>query len=487
MTHNTTPSRPSGEAVPQGRVTFPQDFLWGSATAAFQIEGATEEDGRTDSIWDEFCRIPGAVIDGDDGEVADDHYHRYREDVALMRRLNLQSYRFSVAWPRVRPDGGSVNPAGLAFYDRLVDELLAAEILPWVTLYHWDLPQALELRGGWTNRETVDRFVDYALTVHEALSDRVSTWTTLNEPWCSAFLGYTGGQHAPGRQEEGAGLVAAHHLLLGHGRVVQELRHRQPEARLGLTLNLTHAEPADPADTADVDAARRIDGLHNRTFLDPLFRGSYPEDVLADTAHLGWQDAIHPGDLEVISTPMDVLGVNYYHGNEVSGHPTEHPVGQGQEQPDRRTCSPFVAAGHVTFPSRGLPTTDMGWEVQPWGLHDLLVSIDGAYELPRLYITENGAAYDDVRDPDGQVRDADRVEYLDAHLRQLRRAMDAGVDVGGYFVWSLLDNFEWAYGYSKRFGIVYVDYETMERVPKASARWYAAVAAGGGLPVTAQG
>ncbi len=463
-------------------VAFPPGFLWGSATASFQIEGASKEDGRTDSIWDEFCRIPGAVLGGDNGEVADDHYHRYRDDVAMMRALNLGSYRFSVAWPRVRPDGGPVNPAGLAFYDRLVDELLSHEILPWVTLYHWDLPQALEERGGWTNRDTTERFAEYALTVHEALQDRVSVWTTFNEPWCSAFLGYSGGQHAPGRQEGGAGLAAAHHMLLGHGMVTNEIRRRQPGATLGITLNLTHAEPADPQDPVDVDAARRIDGLQNRVFLDPLLKASYPADVLEDTAHLDWQHVILDGDLETISAPIDVLGVNYYHGNDVSGHPHKDVMGAGQVGPDRPTVTPYVTAEHVTFPSRGLPTTAMGWEVQPWGLRDLLLRLHADYQLPRVYITENGAAFDDAPNDDGEVVDLERIAYIEAHLRALKEAMDAGVDVGGYFVWSLLDNFEWAFGYAKRFGIVYVDYQTLERIPKSSARWFASVASSGRLP-----
>ena len=462
-------------------IVFPTDFVWGSATAAYQIEGAIGEDGRTESIWDRFCQIPGAVIGGDSGDRADDHYHRYVEDVALMKELNLQSYRFSIAWPRVRPDAGPANPQGLAFYDRLVDELLAHDIRPWVTLYHWDLPQTLEDLGGWTNRDTAHRFVDYALAVHDALADRVSTWTTLNEPWCSAFLGYTGGQHAPGRQEGAAGLVAAHHLLLGHGLVVEELRRRQPDASLGITVNLTHAEASDPADPVDLDAARRIDGLHNRVFLDPLLKASYPSDLLEDTAALGWQGVIQDGDLATISAPIDVLGVNYYHGDEVSGHPRTDVTGLGVRLPERPTKSPYVGAEDVCFPSRGLPVTAMGWEVQPWGLRDLLLRLKADYDLPQVFITENGAAFADEVNAAGEVHDPERVEYIDAHLRSLHEAMSAGVDVGGYFVWSMLDNFEWAFGYDKRFGIVHVDYETFERTPKTSARWYAGVAATGRL------
>ena len=465
-----------GEEVTAG-LEFPPGFAWGVSTAAFQIEGATDVDGRSDSIWDTFCRVPGAVVGGDDGTVAADHYRRYREDVALMRRLNLDSYRFSVAWPRVRPDGGAVNQQGLDFYSRLVDELLEAGVKPWLTLYHWDLPQALEDEGGWTSRDTAYRFVEYALSVHDALGDRVPVWTTLNEPWCSAFLGYAGGQHAPGRRDPGAAMRAAHHLLLAHGLAATELRRRDPALSLGISLNLTHPEPADPADDADRDAARRIDGMHNRVFLDPLLEGRYPADVLADTETLGWYDVVRDGDLEVISAPIDVLGVNYYHGSAVSGHARGDVVGLGQVYPERPTGSPFVSAEHVTFPTRHLPVTDMGWEVQPWGLRDLLLRLHKDYRLPPVAITENGAAYRDQVTAEGTVEDRDRIAYIDSHLRAVREAMESGVDVCGYFVWSLLDNFEWAFGYGKRFGLIYVDYATQTRIPKASATWYAAVAA----------
>jgi len=459
---------------------FPPDFLWGAATASFQIEGATSADGRTDSIWDEFCRVPGAIVNGDDGRVAADHYHRFRDDVALMSELNMRAYRFSVAWPRVRPDAGDPNPAGIDFYSRLVDALLEKDITPWLTLYHWDLPQALEERGGWTNRDTVDRFVEYAMTVHEALKDRVRIWTTLNEPWCSAFLGYAGGEHAPGRQEPAAAMVAVHNLLLAHGKTVAELRTQDPTASVGITLNFTHAEPKNPGDEQDVDAARKINGLHNRLFLDPVLRGSYPQDIVADTEHLGWTDAIEPDDLESISAPIDVLGINFYHGAEVSAHPQPARDVQVERAP-RPTKTPFVSAEDVSFVARDLPLTAMGWEIQPWGLTDLLLQLDQDYELPPLYITENGAAFDDVVE-DGSVHDQGRLDYIDAHLRAVHAAMEAGVDVRGYFVWSLLDNFEWSYGYDKRFGVVYVDYETQERIPKDSARWYAEVINRGVVP-----
>jgi beta-glucosidase len=465
------------EAVGAG-TTFPAGFLWGAATAAYQIEGAVAEDGRTPSIWDTFCRIPGAVAAGDTGDVACEHYHRMPEDVALMARLGLTSYRFSVAWPRVRPDGGAVNARGLAFYDRLVDELLGHGIAPWLTLYHWDLPQRLEDAGGWKNRETAYRFVDYATSVHEALGDRVPVWTTLNEPWCSAFLGYSAGAHAPGRQEGAAGLAAAHHLLLGHGLVLDALRGLG-DARWGLSLNFTVADPVSD-DPVDVDAARRIDGLHNRLFLDPIFRGGYPADLLADTEPLGWQQVIKDGDLDLISTPIDVLGVNYYTGNAVSGHPAPDPTDH-HGAPSRARASAFPSAEHVTFPRRGLPLTDMGWEVQAEGLHRLLTRLRDDYAPPPIYVTETGAAYRDVL-VDGVVHDPERVAFMDDHLREVHRAMVDGVDVRGVFWWSLLDNFEWAYGYAKRFGLVHVDYETQVRTLKTSALRYAEIAASGRLP-----
>lgn len=473
-------------AVPATKVSFPHDFVWGMATASYQIEGAVAEDGRTPSIWDTFSHLPGAVLNDDNGDVACEHYHRMPADVALLADLGATSYRFSVAWPRVRPDAGPVNAAGLAFYDRLVDELLSHGIAPWLTLYHWDLPQVLEDAGGWTNRDTAHRFVEYAVSVHEALGDRVPTWTTLNEPWCSAFLGYSAGHHAPGRQEGAAGLVAGHHLLLAHGLATRELRDRGAD-RLGLSLNLTVPDPSDPSDPVDVDAARRIDGLHNRFFLDPIFRGSYPSDVLEDTAALTWQDrpwldVVRDGDLDVISSPIDVLGVNYYHGNEVSGHPRTDVVGIGADHPARVALSPFPGSEHVTFPSRGLPLTDMGWEIQPDGLHRLLRRLHDDYPHLPIHLTETGAAFDDRLDDEGRVHDPDRIAFLDAYLRAVHQAIEEGVDVRGFFQWSFCDNFEWAFGYAKRFGLVHVDYATQRRTPKSSAYWYADLARTGSLP-----
>jgi len=460
---------------------FPSNFLFGAATAAFQIEGATHEDGRTDSIWDVFCRVPGAVVGGDNGDVACDHYHRYEDDVALMADLGLQTYRFSTAWGRVRPDGGAVNPAGLDFYSRLVDQLLEKNIKPWLTLYHWDLPQTLEDAGGWTNRDTSYRFLDYALSLHDVLGDRVKDWTTLNEPWCASFLSYIGGEHAPGRQNPADGLAAAHHLLLGHGLVVQELRQRDPELSLGITLNLTVADPVDPTDAGDLDAARRIDGQFNRFFLDPIFRGSYPADVLEDVAGYGFESVVQPGDLAIISTPLDALGVNYYHGEAVSAHPTT--TGMSTAAPSvRPKRSPFPAADGVHWKLREeLPVTAMGWEVQPEGLTRLLKRVHEEYTGPAgvsIAVTENGAAYNDVVSEDGAIHDEERVRFLEVHLDAILDAIDEGVPVSGYFYWSLLDNFEWAWGYDKRFGIVRVDYDTQERTLKDSAIAYRRVITG---------
>lgn len=466
--------------------SFPHDFLFGAATAAYQIEGAAFEDGRTASIWDAFARVPGAVINGENGDVACDHYHRYRDDVAVMRELGLQTYRFSTSWSRVRPDGGPVNQQGLDFYKRLVDELLAADITPWLTLHHWDMPQALEEQGGWTSRDIVDRFVDYAISVHDALGDRVQHWTTLNEPWCSSFLSYTAGVHAPGRTSIRDGLLASHHLLLSHGRTVQALRERDADLDLGITLNLTVVDVADESDPLDIAAGRRIDGQFNRWFLDPLFRGSYPDDIVRDirkvdaAAIAEWQQAVQPDDLDAISAPLNALGINYYHGELVSGHPQPGAEGNPHqtEGQQRETRSPFPSDADIHWVERGLPRTGMDWEVQPDGLTRVLARVAAEYsgDVP-LYVTENGVAYDDVVDGDGQVPDADRAAFLRDHVAATLDAIEQGVDVRGYFYWSLLDNYEWAWGYAKRFGLVRVDYETQQRTIKQSGREYAQIIA----------
>jgi beta-glucosidase len=452
---------------------FPAGFVWGTATAAFQIEGASKDDGRGSSIWDTFCGVPGAVVNGDIGDVATDHYHRMREDVALMASLGVAAYRFSVSWPRICPDGRGVNPAGIDFYDRLVDALLENGITPFITLYHWDLPQELEDRRGWANRATAYRFADYADVVHRALGDRVSDWITLNEPYCAALLGYGAGVHAPGRREPGAATAAIHHLLLAHGLGVQAIRDERATSRVGITLNLYPVDAVDPTDPVDVDAARRVDGLQNRIFLDPVLLGNYPADVLADLEPFGFTGHVKDTDLAVISARLDALGVNYYTGHHVTGHPAEGVL-----------TREWIGAEHARNVSRGLPTTAMGWEVLPEGLTRVLRRLQVEYPKIPLYITENGAAYDDVVSSDGKVNDLDRLDYLDRHLRAAHTAIEQGVDLRGYFCWSLLDNFEWAQGYAKRFGIVHVAFDTLVRTPKLSAEWYSKVVRSNVLPAT---
>lgn len=440
------------------RTQFPAGFVFGAATSAYQIEGAVDEDGRGPSIWDTFVRRPGRVVGGHHGDVAIDHYHRFAEDVAIMAELGLTAYRFSVSWPRIQPDGsGGINPKGLDFYKRLMDELLARDIQPWLTLYHWDLPQALEDRGGWPERDTAYRFADYAAAVHEALHDRVHTWATVNEPWCAAFLGYASGEHAPGRREPGNALSAAHHLNLAHGLAVQAIR----PSRVGGCVNLYAITPASD-DPRDVAAAKKIDGLQNRLFLDALLTGRYPGDIPMRPRE---------GDMELISAPIDVLLVNYYSRYTVSGtapgraSASAAPTGAG---------SPWVGAEDVAFLDGGRPVTAMGWEIDADGLREVLAGVARDYPPIPLVVSENGAAFDDVVDG-GRVRDPDRTAYLEAHLEACRRAIDEGVPLEGYFAWSLMDNFEWAWGYGKRFGLVHVDFQTQRRLPKDSARWYSQI------------
>lgn len=449
---------------------FPAGFRWGTATAAYQIEGAATEDGRTPSIWDTFCRTPGKVRNGDTGDIAADHYHRMREDVALMKQLGVTDYRFSVAWPRVQPTGrGPAVQKGLDFYRRLTDELLETGIRPVATLYHWDLPQDLQDAGGWPQRETARRFGDYAGIMADALGDRVATWTTLNEPWCAAFLGYGSGVHAPGLTSASASLRAAHHFNLAHGLAAQVLHTALPStSEISLTLNLHAVRPLTDS-AADLDAARRIDAVGNRIFLDPVFHGRLPEDLVRDTAEVTDWAFVQDGDLEVISTPIDSLGINYYSPTVVGAGSSESP-------------SPWAGAEeHVRFLPAPGPRTAMDWPVDADGLYELLTRLRDDLPGVPLVITENGAAYDDYADPSGEVHDPERVEYLRAHLSAVHRAIGAGADVRGYFLWSLLDNFEWAYGYSKRFGVVHVDFATQRRTFKDSARWYGDVIARGGL------
>ena len=462
------------------RLRFPDGFVWGAATAAYQIEGAAAEDGRTPSIWDTFSHTPGKVRDGDTGDVADDHYHLFRSDVALMADLGLTAYRFSVAWPRITPHVtadaiGPVNEAGLAFYSALVDELLAAGIAPTVTLYHWDLPQALEDAGGWTNRATADRFGEYAGIVAAALGDRVELFTTLNEPFCSSYLGYGSGVHAPGRTDDAAALAAVHHLNLAHGRAVAAVRDAAPGARLSITLNLAWVRPETDS-ALDADAARRIDGLANRVFLDPILHGHYPADVQADTAAVTDWGFVRPGDLDVISAPIDVLGVNYYSPTIVRHWTRERPR-ESADGHDDGGARPWVAADDVEFPTQhGAARTAMGWTIDPRGLTEVLLRVAAERPGLELMVTENGAAFDDVPEQDGRVPDPERVAYLREHLTAVHDAIAAEAPVTGYYVWSLLDNFEWSYGYSKRFGIVSVDYATQQRTPKDSAYFFASTA-----------
>jgi beta-glucosidase len=443
---------------------FPPGFLWGAATSAYQIEGGLTVDGRGPSIWDTFSAQPGAVRGGDNGAVAADHLQRYRQDVALMANLRLKMYRFSVAWPRVQPDGrGPANQKGLDFYRRLVDELLSHDIRPNLSLYHWDLPQALQDAGGWSARETAYRFADYADLVYRDLHDRVGWWSTINEPWCVALLGYAAGIHAPGIHDPRQAVRAIHHVLLGHGLAVRGMRGFDPDPRHAIVLNLApiRSMAAHP-DAAMRDATRLTDGYRNRVWLDPLFRGQYPIDMLGLAERFGGLP-VEPGDMDVIATPLDWLGINYYNDTFLDADPAA-----------RGDVHPGVDGVREVIP--GPERTDMDWPISPDGLRHLLISVGRDYpSVPPMIITENGAAYDDPIGTDGSIDDSRRIRYLGQHLRAIDQALAAGADVRGYLVWSLLDNFEWAEGYARRFGIVHVDYSTQLRIPRRSAAWYRAV------------
>ncbi len=446
--------------------TFPDGFIWGAATASYQIEGAHDEDGRSPSIWDTFARTPGKVLGGDTGDVACDHYHRYAEDIALMSGLGLDAYRFSVAWPRVIPTGtGAVNRAGLDFYSRLVDGLLEHGIRPVVTLYHWDLPQSLDDRGGWLNRESTQWFADYSAAVVGTLGDRVSHWTTLNEPWCSSILSYAIGAHAPGHQDPLEAMVAAHHLMLAHGTAVPVIREHCPGAEVSITLNPSQVWGPEDGDERDADAVRRADNALNGLFFGPIFHGAYPDGFLDDTAHLTDHAFIRNGDLSTMSAPLDNLGVNNYFPTRVRA------ARNGEESTNRMPgCEGVVE----TDPRP--PLTDMGWEMSPES-HRLILERSARESRLPIYITENGSAWADTVSEDGEVHDPERVSYLHGHLEAVADAIHNGVDIRGYFAWSLLDNFEWAYGYEKRFGIVHVDYDTLKRTVKDSGREYARIIA----------
>lgn len=429
------------------RQHFPEGFIFGTATSSYQIEGAVQEDGRGPSIWDTFCREPGRIRDGSNGDVACDHYHLWERDLDLLAELGVDAYRFSLAWPRIQPVGsGAVNEKGLDFYERLTDGLLERGIPPYATLYHWDLPQALQDVGGWTNRDVAHRFNDYARIVTERLGDRLASIATLNEPWCSSFLSYDIGEHAPGLKNRKLALAAAHHLMLAHGLAMQTMRELNKKAALGIVLNLSPAYAASLA-KEDQDARQFADGYSNRWFLDPIFKGGYPADMWdafgADIPE------VRDGDLKIISAKNDFLGVNYYTRSFVSA--------DGQARPE------------------GAEYTHMGWEVYPAGLTELLLRLQNEYHTPPIYITENGAAYPDERGTGSTVHDPQRVAYYQRHLEAVADAARQGVDVRGYFAWSMLDNFEWAWGYERRFGLFYVDYATQERIWKDSGRWYQAL------------
>ncbi len=434
------------------RAEFPEGFLWGAATSSYQIEGAWDLHGKGESIWDRFVNTPGKIEDGSTGAVACDHYGHWRDDVALLSDMGLTSYRFSIAWPRILPAGtGTVNQAGLDFYSRLVDELLENGIAPNVTLYHWDLPQLLEDQGGWPDRMIVDAYVEYARVISRHLGDRVKMWATLNEPWVSATMGYEWGVHAPGRQDRTAAVYAAHHLLLAHGRAVPVIRENSPDASVGIVLNLVPQVPATQS-AGDRNAARLADGLLNRWYLDALAGFGYPDDILS--SYDGAFDGVQPGDMTAIAEPIDFLGVNYYSRSIVS------------------TDSGSADHGFSLLNSAQPEVTEMGWEVYPSGLFDVLMRTYNHYGFQRLYICENGAAFADVVADDGHVHDEGRISYFYRHLLEAHRAIAAGIPLQGYYAWSLMDNFEWAYGYTKRFGLTYVDYGSQRRILKDSAYYY---------------
>lgn len=462
-------------ALDGNAVSFPKGFLFGAATAAYQVEGSVDVGGRGVSIWDTFSHTSGKTVNGDTGDIACDHFLRLEEDLDLLAELGVRAYRFSVSWPRIQPTGkGPANPEGLDFYRRVVDGLRARGIVPVLTLYHWDLPQPLQDEGGWPQRDTVSRFAEYAGTVARALGGTVGRWITLNEPWCSAWLGYGSGHHAPGIRDIGKAVAATHHLLLAHGEAVQAIRSAVPAAEVGISLNLTPIRHATDHED-DVAAARRTDGNANRLFLDPVLTGSYPPDMLEHYQGSAPGFAVvRDGDLEVISRPLDFLGINYYTPQTVADEArTAQAMVAGY-------CVPTAEIDLISSDLHAVPVqrpafrrTEMGWEVEPAALTELLDRLHQEYPDVPILLTENGAACADYVGQDGSVQDPERIRYLDGHLRAVLQAREAGSDVRGYFVWSLMDNFEWAYGYSKRFGLVWIDYPTRTRIPKDSFRWYA--------------
>jgi len=462
--------------MPSRRLTFPEGFVWGAATSAYQIEGAWNEDGKGESIWDRFAHSPGNILDGSTGDVACDHYHRWHEDVALMKGLGLKAYRFSMSWPRILPAGrGKVNQDGLDFYSRLVDGLLEAGIEPFATLYHWDLPQSLQDKGGWSERATAEAFVEYADIVSRKLGDRVKHWITHNEPWSTAIMGHKLGMHAPGQKDFSTALKVSHHLLLSHGWAVPILRRNSPDAEVGITLVLFPLVPG-PSNTAALPVFRKCDGYFNRWFLDPLYGRHYPADMVAEYINAGYLPAeglnfVKPGDLEAIAVRTDFLGVNYY-----------SPVILRSEVTPENESEPLT----LLYNGPEYEYTDIGMMAYPDGLRHLLSRLHFEYHPGKMYITENGVSYSDGPNRKGRVRDQRRLSFLRDHLVAAHRAIEYGVPLAGYFVWSLMDNFEWSFGYAQRFGVVWVDYETQQRIPKDSALWYKQVIAENGFAVPAR-
>ena len=439
---------------------FPEDFIWGSATSSYQIEGAPTAGGKGPSVWDIFSHVPGKIINNDNGDIACDHYHKWPQDITLMQELGINAYRFSISWPRIFPTGSESRPnqSGLDFYSKLVDVLLENHIIPFITLNHWDIPQGLEDAGGWPKRKMVDEFVKYSYHTSKHLGDRVENWITHNEPWCVSYLGYIEGRKPPGMINNWPkNLSTAHHLLLSHGMAVPEIKNNSKHSEVGITLNLNTAVPASGS-TYDEDACRFYDGQFNRLYLDPIYNNEYPDDVfeylitknLISESHLNF---IKQGDLNIISTKMDFLGVNYY----------SRAVIRNEEIDKNNNLPRNVDMG---------PETDFGWEIYPPGIYDLLMRLKNEYKVQNIYITENGCSYGDGPNSEGKINDIRRIEYYRSHLTELKRAIEDGAPCRGYFAWSLMDNFEWGQGFSQRFGLVWVDFETLERIPKDSYYWY---------------
>ena len=449
--------------------TFPRDFKWGTATSSYQIEGAPTAGGKGPSVWDSFSHIEGKIKNGDTGDTACDHYHLWRDDIGLLKKLGVNAYRFSISWPRIFPTGkeNEPNQIGLDFYSKIIDTLLENKITPFITLNHWDIPQGLENIGGWPERDIVHEFVKYSYHVSKHLGDRVRNWITHNEPWCVSYLGYIEGHKPPGLINKWSkSLATAHHLLLSHGMAIPEIRNNSKQSEIGITLNLNTAIPASGS-TYDEDACRFFDGQFNRLYLNPLYNNEYPDDVfeyLKTKSLISESDLnfIKQGDLNIISTKTDFLGVNYY----------SRAVIRNEEIDEKNNLPRNVDMG---------PKTDFGWEIYPPGIYDLLMRLKNEYKVQNIYITENGCSYGDGPNSEGKINDKRRIEYYRSHLTELKRAIEDGAPCNGYFAWSLMDNFEWAQGFSQRFGLIWVDFETLERIPKDSYYWYKKYISANGL------